>query len=93
MAVRKTGKPAAMTAQETQETTKAVKAYKVVCGTFERRIEAIEAAKTAKKKGFPARLIIERGKYRLLFSERISRPEAVEAIKNLAAADIKAEIV
>lgn len=93
MAVRKTGKPAATTAQEPQETTKAVKAYKVVCGTFERRIEAIEAAKTAKKKGFPARLIIERGKYRLLFAERISRPEAVEAIKNLAAADIKAEIV
>ena len=93
MTGRKTDKPATMTAQEPQETTKAVQVYKVVCGTFERRTGAIEAAKTAKKKGFPARLIIERGKYRLLFTEGISRPEAVEAIKNLAAAEIKAEIV
>lgn len=93
MAGRKTDKPATMTAQEPQETTKAVQAYKIVYGTFERKLEAIEAAKTAKKKGFPAWLIIERGKYRLLFAERISRPEAVEAIKNLAVEDIKAEIV
>lgn len=93
MAGRKTDKPATMTAQEPKETTKAVRAYKVVCGTFERKLEAIEAAKTARKKEFPVRLIIERGKYKLLFAEGISRAEAVKAIKNLATAEIKAEIV
>lgn len=93
MAERKTTKQAAESAQEPQETPKVEPVYKVTQGAFERRIEAIQAAGEVRKKGFPVRLIIEKGKYKLLFSESISRATAAEAVKNLAAAGIKSEIV
>lgn len=93
MADRRTKKPAAESAQEPQETPKAAQAYKVTYGEFEHRTEAIQAAGEARKKGFPARLIVESGKYKLLFAEGISRAEAAEAVKNLSAAGVKSEIV
>lgn len=93
MAERKTVKPATESAQEPQETPKAEQVYKVTQGAFESKTEAIQAAREVRKKGFPVRLIIEKGKYKLLFSESISRAKAAEAVKNLAAAGIKSEIV
>lgn len=93
MAGRRTTKPAAESAQEPQETPKVAQVHKVTHGEFERRTEAIQAAGEATKKGFPARLIVESGKYKLLFAEGISKAEAAEAVKNLAAAGVKSEIV
>ena len=93
MAVRKTTKSAAESTQKPQETPKTEQVYKVTQGAFERRKEAIQAAIEAGKKGFPVRLIIERGKYKLLFWEGSSRTEAIEAVANLEKAGIKSEIV
>lgn len=93
MAEGKTTKQAAESAQEPQETPKAEQAYKVTQGAFESRYEAIQAAAEAGKKGFPVRLIIERGKYKLLFWEGSSRAEAIEAVTNLEKVGIKSEII
>lgn len=92
MAERKATKPAAESAQEPQEAPKAEQVYKVTQGAFESRYEAIQAAAEVGKKGFPVRLIIERGKYKLLFWEG-SRAEATEAVTNLEKAGIKSEIM
>lgn len=93
MTDRRTTKQVSKSVQELQETPKAELVHKVIQGEFERRIEAIQAVKKVKERGFPVGLIIESGKYELLFAEGISKREAEEVVKNLAAAGIRSKIV
>ncbi|SEU28637.1 hypothetical protein SAMN05443270_4576 [Lacrimispora sphenoides] len=78
--------------QEPQEVPKAESVYKIIQGAFERKTEVIGAVGMAKKKGFPARLIIEKGKYGLLFTETISKTEAAAVIDAMKQKGIKADI-
>lgn len=80
------------TAQEQRETSIDVQVYKITHGAFESKSEAITAAGKARNKGFIVNLIIEAGKYKLLYVKDINKVTAVGAIKRIKAAGLKAEI-
>ena len=67
-------------------------AYKVTCGTFKRREEALQAAAKTKKAGVCVSLVTGKEGYSLLCASGMERAEA-EAVKaRIEAKKVKAEI-
>ena len=69
MAENKTNK----TAGEAQEQPKREKAYKVTCGTFKARKEALQRAAEARRAGIHVSLTIHKTKYSLLYAEGMTK--------------------
>lgn len=85
-------KEVAKSTQMAQEQTKTEPIYKVTHGQFITKIEAVTAAGVAREKGFYVRLLIDKGNYRLLYTEADSKAEAEAALKIIKAAGLNAEI-
>lgn len=79
-------------AAEAQESLKKEKTYKVTCGTFKNRNEALQAAAEARKAGVNVSLVIKRAEYNLLYTENMAKAEAEAAKKAIEAKKIKAEV-
>lgn len=79
-------------AVEVQEPLKTEKTYKVTCGTFKNRNEALQAAAEARKAGVNVALAIKKAAYSLLYAEGITKAGAEAAKKAIEAKKIKAEI-
>jgi len=82
----------ATTIQAAQELPDIDSVHKLTSCGFKSKNEAMMAAGGAKKKGFSVKLIIEKGLYKLLFAEEISKETALEVLKSVEAAGLKAEI-
>lgn len=85
-------KEAAKSTQTAQEPPKTEPIYKVTHGQFATKIEAVTAAGAARKKGFYVRLLVEKGNYKLLYTEGNSKAEAAAALKIIQAAGLNAEV-
>ena len=77
---------------EVQEPLKTEKTYKVTCGTFKNRNEALQAAAEARKAGVNVSLVIKGAEYSLLYAENMAKAEAEAAKKAIEAKKIKAEV-
>ena len=88
MAENKTNK----TAGEAQEQPKREKAYKVTCGTFKARKEALQRAAEARRAGIHVSLTIHKTEYSLLYTEGMTKAEAEAAKKAIEAKKVIAEI-
>lgn len=89
MAGRRTAAKGAQAAQEPQKTESL---YKLTQGDFKARNGAIQALREANQKGYYARLIIEKGAYKLQYAKGISKAEAERVKKDMEAAGIKTEV-
>lgn len=78
--------------QEQQKAQIGTQLYRITYGAFDSKLEAIMAAGETRKKGFITSLIIEDGKYKLLYVKDINRARADEAIMRIKNAHLKAEI-
>ncbi len=79
-------------AGEAQEPQKNEKAYKVTCGAFKSRNEALQGAAEARRAGVPVSLAICKAEYVLLYAECMTKTEAEAAKKEIEAQKIKAEV-
>lgn len=79
-------------AGEAQEPLKTAKRYKVTCGAFKARNEALRNAATARKAGVHVSLVIGKTGYVLLYVEDISKAAAEAAKKEIEAKKVKAEV-
>lgn len=78
--------------EEAQEPPKEKKTYKITCGTFKSRNEALERAAEARKAGIHVSIIIKKTGYCLFCVEGISKTEAEEIKKRIEGKRIKVEI-
>jgi cell division protein FtsN len=78
--------------EKAQEQVKNTKRYKITCGGFKARNEALRKAAEAKKKEFAPAVIVEGGKYNLLYAEGTTKEAAENALKAIKAAGLDAEI-
>ncbi|MEY8519177.1 SPOR domain-containing protein [Lachnospiraceae bacterium 29-84] len=74
-------------AQETIE-----KVYKVTCGTFKNRNEALRRAAETRSAGVHVSLTICKTEYSLLYAEGMTKAEAEAAKKAIEAKKVKAEV-
>ena len=79
-------------AGEAQEPLKRAKTYKVTCGTFKARNEALQSAAEARKAGVNVALSIGRAGYSLLYAEGMTKAAADAAKKAIEAKKVKAEV-
>ncbi len=83
---------ASRAAGEAQEPPKKEKAYKVTCGTFKARNEALQRAAEAKRAGVHVSLKICKTEYSLLYAEDMTKAEAEAARKAIEAKKVNAEV-
>lgn len=76
----------------TQEAPKKEKAYKVICGIFKARNEALQEAAGVKRKGINAALAIGKEGYSVLCADGVSKAVAEEVKKEIEAKGLKAVI-
>lgn len=79
-------------AGEAQEQIKKEKTYKVTCGTFKVRNEALQRAAEARRAGVNVSLAIGKTKYSLLYAEGMTKTEAEAAKKAIEAKKVNAEV-
>lgn len=77
---------------EAQEPLKKEKAYKVTCGTFKARNEALQRAAEARRAGVNVSLVIRKTEYILLYARGMTKAEAEAAKKAIEAKKVKAEV-
>lgn len=75
-----------------QELIKRDKIYKITCGTFKARDEALQKAAEARKAGVHVSLAICKTGYNLLYAEGMTKAEAEAAKKAIEAKKINAKI-
>lgn len=75
-----------------QEPQKEVKGYKVTCGTFKARNEAMQRAAEARRAGVHVSLAINKTEYSLLYAEGMTKAEAEAAKKAIEAKKVNAEV-
>jgi hypothetical protein len=80
------------TTGEAQELLKKEKSYKVTCGTFKARNEALQRAAEARRAGVNVLLAIRKTEYSLLYAEGMTKAEAEAAKKAIEAKKVKAEV-
>ena len=83
---------ASKTAGEAQEQPKKEKTYKVTCGTFKARNEALQRAAEAKRAGVHVSLKICKTEYSLLYAEGMTKAEAEATRKAIEAKKVNAEV-
>ena len=83
---------ASRAAGEAQEQPKKEKAYKVTCGTFKDRNEALQRAAEARRAGVHVSLTICKTEYSLLYAGGMTKAEAEAAKKAIEAKKVKAEV-
>lgn len=83
---------ASKAAGEAQEPPKTEKAYKVTCGTFKARNEALQRAAEARRAGVHVSLTICKTEYSLLYAGGMTKAEAEAAKKAIEAEKVKAEV-
>lgn len=83
---------ASKAAEEAQEPPKTEKAYKVTCGTFKARNEALQRAAEARRAGVHVSLTICKTEYSLLYAGGMTKAEAEAAKKAIEAKKVKAEV-
>lgn len=83
---------ASKAAKEAQEPLEEEKVYKVTCGTFKARNEALQKAAEARRAGVSVSLIINKTEYSLLYAGGMGKAEAEEAKKAIEAKNVKAEV-
>lgn len=83
---------ASKAAGEAQEPPKTEKAYKVTCGTFKARNEALQRAAEARRAGVHVSLTICKTEYSLLYAGGMTKAEAEAAKKAIEAKKVIAEI-
>ena len=83
---------ASRAAGEAQEPPKKEKAYKVTCGTFKARNEALQRAAEARRAGVHVSLTICKTEYSLLYAGGMTKAEAEAAKKAIEAEKVKAEV-
>ena len=83
---------ASKAAGEAQEPLKKEKTYKVTCGIFKARNEALQRAAEAKRAGVHVSLIICKTEYSLLYAEGMTKAEAEAAKKAIEAKKVNAEV-
>ena len=83
---------ASRAAGEAQEPPKTEKAYKVTCGTFKARNEALQRAAEARRAGVHVSLTICKTEYSMLYAEGMTKAEAEAAKKAIEAKKVKAEV-
>lgn len=76
----------------TQEPSEKEKTYKVTCGTFKARNEALQRAAEARRAGVRVSLTICKTEYNLLYAEGMTKAEAEAAKKAIEAKKVKAEV-
>lgn len=79
-------------AGEAQEPLKKAKAYKVTCGTFKARNEAIQRAAEVRRAGVHVSLEINKTEYSLLYAEGMTKAEAEATKKAIEAKKVNAEV-
>ena len=79
-------------AGDAQEPPKTEKAYKVTCGTFKARNEALQRAAEARRAGVHVSLTICKTEYSLLYAGGMTKAEAEAAKKAIEAKKVKAEV-
>lgn len=79
-------------AGEAQEPLKKEKAYKVTCGKFKARNEALQRAAEARMAGVPVSLAINKTEYSLLYAKGMIKAEAEAAQKAIEAKKVRAEV-
>lgn len=79
-------------AGEAQDPLKKEKTYKVICGTYKARSEALQRAAEARRAGVPVSLAIKKIEYSLLYAEDMTKEEAEAAKKAIEAKKVKAEV-
>lgn len=77
----------------TQEACKTGQAYKVTCGTYKSREEALQRAVEVKKAGGSVTLAIANGGYTLTAAENLSQTEAENAKNALAKKKVEAQVI
>ncbi len=88
MAENKTNKAAG----GAQETLKKEKTYKVTCGTFKARNEALQRTAEARRAGVNVSLAIKKMEYSLLYADGMTKAEAEAAKKAIEAKKVNAEV-
>lgn len=83
---------ASKAAGEAQEPPKKEKTYKITCGTFKARNEALQRAAEARRAGVNVSLVIKKAEYSLLYAEGMTKAEAETAKTAIEAKKIKAEV-
>ncbi len=78
--------------EKAQELAKKEKLYKVTCGTFKARNEALQRAAAARKSGVHVSLVICKAGYSLFYAEGMTKAEAEAVKKAIEAKKVKAEI-
>lgn len=79
-------------AGEAQEPPKKAKTYKVTCGTYKARNEALQRAAEARRAGVHVSLAIKKTEYSLLYAEGMTKADAEAAKKAIEAKKVKAEV-
>lgn len=79
-------------AEAAQEPPKKAYGYKITCGTFQARNEALQRAAEARRAGVPVSLTIGKGGYTLVHAEGMSKEEADAEKREIEAKKVKAEI-
>ena len=83
---------ASRAAGEAQEPHKKEKTYKVTCGIFKARNEALQRAAEAKRAGVHVSLKICKTEYSLLYAEGMTKAEAEATRKAIEAKKVNAEV-
>lgn len=77
---------------EENSTMESVKEYRVIyCGLKDKK-DAIQNVINAKTKGYLPMIIIEKGKYKLLYAKGIKKVEANQLMKGIKESGLEAEI-
>lgn len=79
-------------AGEAQKPLKKEKTYKVTCGTFKGRNEALQRAAEARRAGVHVSLTICKTEYNLLYAEGMTKAEADAAKKAIEAQKLNVEV-
>ncbi|MCM1224075.1 MAG: hypothetical protein NC548_57445 [Lachnospiraceae bacterium] len=79
-------------AGEVQESPKKAKGYKVTCGTFKARNEALQRAAEVRRAGVHVSLTISKTDYSLLYAEGMIKVDAEAVKKAIEAKKVKAEV-
>lgn len=75
-----------------QEPQKKAKTYKVTCGTYKTRNEALQRAAEAKRAGVTVSLAIKKMEYSLLYAEGMTKTDAEEVKRAIEAKKVRAEV-
>lgn len=79
-------------AGEAQEPPKKEKVYKITCGTFKTRNEALQGAAEARRAGVHVSLTICNNKYSLLYADGMTKAEAEVVKKAIEAKKVNVQV-